>query len=228
MGNLKSGHICHKYHKCGHFWTICWTKSVKLCLLNTKRKIFVGVIEKPSPLVIPTISSRTDPWTVCVLLNDHLMESQELPWVSYKKTSTRNSRCSIKAIWSLVNSSWHKLQVCGHFSRRFTYQNNNVWQNVYVVKGLRKLLIGRPAITALQLICFVNTVDSFKQKAVLRYPIIFKGVGTIEGEYNIVLKKDATPHALSTPQSISCHWSLKLSKNSVVWNNWVLSEKWIH
>ena len=32
------------------------------------------MIDEPAPLVIPTISSRTDPWTVYVLLNNHLME----------------------------------------------------------------------------------------------------------------------------------------------------------
>ena len=44
--------------------------------------------------------------------------------------------------------------------------------------------------------------DSVKQRVVSKFPKIFKGLGTIEGEYNIVLKQDAIPYALSTPRRI--------------------------
>ena len=75
-------------------------------------------------------------------------------------------------------------------------------QAVYVVKGLRKPLIGRPAITALKLVSHVNTVHSHQQKIVNKFPKLFRGLGTIEGEYEIVLTKDAKPYALVTPRRI--------------------------
>ena len=37
---------------------------------------FVGAVEEPSPLVVPTIGSGTDPWTVDVLLNNCRIEFQ--------------------------------------------------------------------------------------------------------------------------------------------------------
>ena len=63
-------------------------------------------------------------------------------------------------------------------------------------------MIGRPAITALQLVSRVNTIDSVKQQIVDQHPELFQGLGTIEGEYNIVLKPDAKPYALATPRRI--------------------------
>ena len=73
-------------------------------------------------------------------------------------------------------------------------------QDVYVVKGLREPLIGRPAITALKLISQINTIDIYQQKIVMKFPRLFKGLGTLEGEYEIVLRKDARPFALTTPR----------------------------
>ena len=73
---------------------------------------------------------------------------------------------------------------------------------VYVVKGLRKALIGRPAITALQLVSRINAIDSVLQGIVSKFPMLFKGLGTIDGEYNIVLKHDARPYTLVTPRRI--------------------------
>ena len=69
---------------------------------------------------------------------------------------------------------------------------------IYEVRGLWKALIGRPAITAFQLIYRVNAVDCIKQEVVSEFPKLFKGLGTIEGEYNIMVKQDATPYALNT------------------------------
>ena len=37
---------------------------------------FVDAVKEPTPLVVPTISSGTDPWTVDVLLNDCRIEFQ--------------------------------------------------------------------------------------------------------------------------------------------------------
>ena len=71
-----------------------------------------------------------------------------------------------------------------------------------MVKGLRKALIGHPAITSLQLVSQVNLVNSSKQEVVSKFPKLFKGLGTIEGEYNIELKQNATSHSLATPWRI--------------------------
>ena len=63
---------------------------------------------------------------------------------------------------SLVGPDQDKLQVCGHFTGTFTYQGSTVQQDAYIVKGLRKPLIGRPVTTALKLISQVNTVDVYQ------------------------------------------------------------------
>ena len=103
---------------------------------------------------------------------------------------------------SLIGLSQNTLQVCGQFTGTLAHKGSIAEEAIYVVKGLRKVLIGRLAITALQLISHISTVDSVKQRVVFKFPKIFKGLGTIDEEYSIVLKQDAIPYALSAPQRI--------------------------
>ena len=202
---------CHKCHKRGHFQSVCRTKSVRAVSTTDQEDneddLFVGVVEEPALLTVPTISSGIDPWTVNIFLNECPVEFQidtgaDVSVISedqYQKLKTPGLQPSSK---SLVGPSQDKLQVCGKFTGTLTYKSNSVKQEVYVVKGLRKPLIGRPAITALKLISQVNTVKSGQHKIVSQYPTLFKGLGTIKGEYEIVLKKDARPYALATPRRI--------------------------
>ena len=200
--------ICRKCHKRGHFQSVCRTKSLKsVSTEDPVEDFFVGMIDEPAPLVVPTVSSGSDPWMVDVLLNDHLIEFQidtgaDVSVISedqYQELQVPELKPSDK---SLVGPGQDKLQVCGQFTETFSYQNRTVQQDVYVVKGLRKPLIGRPAIMSLKLISQVNTVDVYQRNVVKKFPHLFKGLGTLEGEYEIVLRKDTRPYALATPRRI--------------------------
>ena len=76
---------------------------------------------------------------------------------------------------SLVGPSQDKLSVCRQFTETLTYKNNTVNQVMYVVKGLRKPLIGHPTITALKLVSHVNTVHLYQQKIMNKFPKLFRG-----------------------------------------------------
>ena len=90
-----------------------------------------------------------------------------------------------------MSLSQDKLHACRQFIGTLTYKDNIVNHNVYAVKGLRKPLIGHPAITVLKLVFHVNTIQTYQQKIVNRFPkgwARFKGLDMIEEEYEIVLK----------------------------------------
>ena len=196
---------CRKCHKHGHFQVVCRTKTVRVVSAeDSEEDSFVGVIEQSESLMIPTVSTGSEPWTVAVSLNELPVEFQidrgadvsVIPKQLYRKLKVPSLEPTNK---SLIGPSQDSLHVCGQFSATLIYKGSTVKEQIYVVRGLLKALIGCPAITALQLLCRVNTVDSIKQEVVSRFPQLFKGLGTIEGEYNIMLKQDATPNALSTP-----------------------------
>ena len=185
--------ICLECHKRGHFQNVCRTKSVQVVSTEDQEDdFFAGTVEEPAPLVVPAVISGSDPWTVNVLLNDHLMEFQidtgaDVNVISdnqYKEMQVPELKLSDK---SLVGPGQDKLEVCGKFTGTFSYQNRTTRQDVYVVKGLRKSLFGHLAITSLELISQVNTIDVYQKNVVKKFPQLFKGLGTLEGEYEIVL-----------------------------------------
>ena len=61
---------------------------------------------------------------------------------------------------SLIGPSQDKLQVRGQFTGTLVHNSKTVQDVVYVVKGLHKAFIGRPAITVLQLVSHINAIDS--------------------------------------------------------------------
>ena len=88
-------------------------------------------------------------------------------------------------------------------------------QDIYVVKGLTKPLLGRPANQALSIISNVNwssvDADLVTKKTEsyyrARYPNIFKGLGKTNWTYTIALYSDALysdakPFALSVPRRV--------------------------
>ena len=87
-------------------------------------------------------------------------------------------------------------------------------QQVYVVKNLKKQLLGKPAIKALNILQRTNAVQinpaelpderEYKQSIKSRFPQLFRGLGTIKNaEYNIKLQSTARPFAINAPRRIS-------------------------
>jgi hypothetical protein len=73
---------------------------------------------------------------------------------------------------------------------------------IYVVRGLSKSLLGRTAISDLELIKRAVAVDhNLTPKE--QFPSLFQGLGKLQGEYTIKLREDAEPFALTTPSRVA-------------------------
>lgn len=75
-------------------------------------------------------------------------------------------------------------------------------QEIYVVKGLHKPLLGQPAIEALHLVARVGAIQE-GNRLEKQFPSLFKGLGKLSGEYTIKLKEGAKPFALMTPRRVA-------------------------
>ncbi|KAL6490042.1 hypothetical protein MHYP_G00003870 [Metynnis hypsauchen] len=95
------------------------------------------------------------------------------------------------------------LDVKGCFQGVLTAKGRSCIQDVYVVAGLTRALLGLPAIETLNL---VHRIDAVAQQntpnLVAAYPSVFRGLGLLQEPYHIELEKDATPYALSTPRRV--------------------------
>lgn len=74
-------------------------------------------------------------------------------------------------------------------------------QDVYVVSGLRKPLLGRPAIEALGIVSLVEPV--LRDDVAKRFPKLFQGLGRLKDNYTIKLRDDVKPFALTTPRRVA-------------------------
>ena len=88
----------------------------------------------------------------------------------------------------------------GKFLGAFTHGTRQAEGDVYVVKRLTKSLLGRPTIRDLELVKIIAAVDlALKDK----YPTLFQGLGKMTGDYQIELRDNAQPFALSTPRRVA-------------------------
>ena len=71
-----------------------------------------------------------------------------------------------------------------------------------MIKNLHKLLLGRPAITALKLLDRISSVEEREKSVIEQFPSVFKGLGKLEGEYTIKLQDNVKPFAITTPRQV--------------------------
>ena len=87
----------------------------------------------------------------------------------------------------------------GNLSNQF----HSTQQEIYVIRGLRKALLGRPAIEALQVVQQVEPVQANKCNIVKIFPELFQGLGRLKDNYKIQIVPEAKPFALTTPRRIA-------------------------
>lgn len=67
---------------------------------------------------------------------------------------------------------------------------------------MRHVLLGLPALEALGVVKFLDSVASKKSDYEVLCPQVFNNLGTMPGEYTIRLHPDAVPFAVSAPRRI--------------------------
>ena len=97
----------------------------------------------------------------------------------------------------------HKLPTTGQFTARLSKDEHKAEEEIYVVKGLHKPLLGRPAIDKLRLVLRVSPIDHTNQSPMEKFPNLFKGLGKLQNDYKIQLKEGAKPYALTTPRRVA-------------------------
>ena len=98
----------------------------------------------------------------------------------------------------LHGPSRQPLDTLGSVTVLLAHKDTSTTQEVFVIPKLTHNLLGLPAITALELVTRVDTIDNGKSIIHKKFPMLFSGLGKMSDEYEIRLKPDAEPHALFT------------------------------
>ena len=180
---------------------MCRSTAQVSAVQETKEDAFLGALT----------DTNGDRWNVTLQLNSHrvlfcidtgadVTTIPERVWKDIGKPpllpSNRNLKCP----------DTHSLSVKGMLKAKLENQTQQAQENVYVVRGLTKSLLGRPAIyiEQLNLVSRVAAVSELPSLGpTVEFPKLFTGLGKLEGEYTIQLDPGAKPFALSTSRRVA-------------------------
>ena len=192
--------VCHKCGKRGHYKSMCKSKpgtSVRTVYVDdSDSEVFLGAVH----------SDAATPWTTTLVLNNRSLEFKVdkgadvtvIPEADYCEERDGPLRVSERV---LTGAGQQPLQVCGQFRGQLKRNLNDSQQEIYVVSGLRKPLLGRPAIEALGIVSLVEPVQA--GHIVKKFSELFRGLGKLEDNYSIKLSSDAKPFTLTTPRRVA-------------------------
>ena len=215
---------CHNCHRKGHYRAICQSGTSKVKEIQAEpdsdseetasvNAAFLGIVHDKSQDV--------QPWMISVSLND-------VPMKFKMDTGADVSVIPLSSFRSLGNAVRLKapnrvlcgpgrivLPVIGYFSGYLKYKDRVTKESIYIVEHLQTPLLGRQAITRLQLIQRLDDVEEQSPAGVdpvKEFPSLFCGLGKLGGEHTIQLKENATPYTLSTPRRVAIPLMPKVKK----------------
>ena len=196
--------ICRGCHKKGHYRRCCRSKASIQQVSQAERDsdssddAFLGAIG------VDDVATDTS-WSVKLQLNSRVQEFKVdtgadvtvIPETAYERE--RDGSLTTSNV-PLSGPTGVTLEVCGKFSGNLTWKEKESQQDIYVVRNLRRALLGKPAIEALNVVALVEPIQ--QSDVIKQFPQVFKGLGKLEGSYSIKLKEDAVPFALTTPRRV--------------------------
>lgn len=195
---------CRKCQKKGHFAAVCRSGEAAglrevtedQCGRHSDECLFLGEVD----------TERSEPWMEKVKLNgesfyfklDTGADVTSVPEKLYK--AERDGKLQ-KPKKTLLGPGSYPLKVRGCFKAQMEVKGRSTSQNVYLVSGLLRPLLSRPACEALGLVYRVDAVGANTDFRAA-YPDVFRGLGKLKEPYHIELEEGATPVALSAPRRI--------------------------
>ena len=196
--------ICHNCNKRGHFQAMC-RSSAKVrgveTSTDTTESVFLGTLSDGE--------NSHSPWTVTLTLDEtpiamHIDTGAEVTVISHQIWESIGHPELAPSDRTLRGPDQRAISTCGKFTGTFAMGEHQEDEEIYVVKGLSKPLLGRPAISKLGLVRRIATVEGDQALSPKdQFPSLFRGLGRMEGDYTIELYDDAKPFALTTSRRVA-------------------------
>lgn len=216
---------CTKCKKRGHWAQMCRTKKY-IAEVNTdiqnsngnEDSHYLGTINE----YVDYIEENNDPWKVNLLIQNSNIKFKidsgadvtvigEKHYKMLENVSLQTTNAKLKG------AAQGELRVLGKFSEEIIWKNKIIRSDIFVIKNLEEPLLGKPAIENLGIITRIDAIS--KPEIILEskdvyyvedklnveeeYPQLFKGLGKLKGEYNICIKPNSKPYAITCPRRVA-------------------------
>ena len=196
--------VCHKCNLKGHYARYCKTKrKIDEITLESGETTDTTSTEAVEFLdSVDAVASGT-PWVIQVQLNNRDLEFKvdtgaDVTVLSEENYQPGRDGALETTTRKLSGPVGNELKVLGKISGYIKCGGEHTIQDIYVVRGLTRPLLGKPALEALQVVT-LNIQSVTSENVRERFPKLFNGLGKLDGAYTIKLHEDATPYALTTP-----------------------------
>ena len=196
--------ICHKCGKIGHFKSVCRSIAAQSSIrtVETDDTDFLGTIHTSDVSVV-----EANKWTKTLNLNqrdivfkiDTGADVTVIPESCYRSKQDGPLQPAERL---LTGAGQQPLEVQGQFVGNLRYNNFETEQNIFVIQGLSRPLLGRPAIEALAIVSVVEPILTL-DNVVGKFPRLFEGLGKLKGNYSIKLQNNCQAYALTTPRRVA-------------------------
>ncbi|CAB4035810.1 Hypothetical predicted protein, partial [Paramuricea clavata] len=164
--------------------------------------------------------SGNKPWTADIKVNetnilfkiDSRADVTVIPLTVYQQRKLQSTLKSTGKV--LMGPCNYKMNCIGTFTSQLRHEDKTTTEEIFVVKGLERSLLGRQAAHSLNLLNCVDALNSneMKESAKEKYPNLFTGLGQIKDqEYDIKVAHEATPFAITVPRQVPI--PLRITKN---------------
>ena len=157
-------------------------------------------------------ANQSNSWKADIAINDKIIKFKidsgadvsVLPYDVYNKLKKQTELELEPTNKVLLGPCNYKLNCIGKFKAKLSTNHKSVDNEVFVVKGLQRPLLSRQVSQSLNLINKIDAINKkdYRTDIVEQYPKLFKGLGEIEGEYEIKLNENSKPFALTVPRKV--------------------------
>ena len=200
--------VCILCRKKGHWKMVCRSKKVNEVLTDDDmEELFLGEV------IDAVEANQLNSWKADIAINDKIIKFKidsgadvsVLPYDVYNKLKKQTELELEPTNKVLLGPCNYKLNCIGKFKAKLSTNHKSVHNEVFVVKGLQRPLLRRQVSQSLNLINKIDAINKkyYRTDIVEQYPKLFKGLGEIEGEYEIKLNENSKPFALTVPRKVS-------------------------
>ena len=199
---------CFRCHKRGHFKSQCFSLGTSQKVADKEVDSVKG--EAVETVFLGTVGEGEGSWMAKISVCGQYLpfkidtgaDVTAISEESYKRIKGKGGKL-VKPSKLLRGPSNQPLPVVGEFIGSLAYEGKSEKHQIFVVKGLKNNLLGLPAIRSMGLVVRVNEVtSSYKDKILVQYSALFRGLGTLGEPYEIKLKRNSKPVSLFAPRRV--------------------------